>query len=445
MLRLSLRETQRLLREQGAEGTIAIRDSIRVERVGLMNVPLLNLFLPPVYYLTQPEDIHELLVKHGDKAQKVELVQRIARSTFGNGILMSNGALWKRQRKLMQPAFHHIHVREYGERMIRIAQQHLAQWQPNSTLDLAEEMHALTLKIVVDALFSSDATGDLEEVSQAIHDISAGFTAAAASVVMALLPDWFPAPAIRQKVRGAKNFKRILKRIVAERRQLGEANSPKDLLTALMYSRDETTGATMDDEQLRGELLTLYVAGHETTAWLLSWSLAFLQQNPATAQKLRDELAVLDGKPPTVDDLAQLPYSKMVLQETLRLRPPVWFIQRETHEPITLNGQEFPKKAMFMILIYANHHDAEIFPEPHTFKPERWENDAEKHLPKGIYTPFAIGSRICIGNGFAMMEAQLLLNLIMQCFQLELLDTPQLPKGTPIILGFSNPVRMQVK
>ena len=137
MIRLNLRETQRLLREQGADGTIAIRDTIETERVGLMMLPILTLFIPPVYYLTQPEDIHELLVKHGDKAEKVELVQRIARSTFGNGILMSNGALWKRQRKLMQPAFHHMHVREYGARMIRIAQEHLAQWQHGSTLDLA--------------------------------------------------------------------------------------------------------------------------------------------------------------------------------------------------------------------------------------------------------------------------------------------------------------------
>jgi cytochrome P450 len=445
MIRLGLRETQRILREYGVDGSIAIRDMIGAERVGLINVPILSLFIPPVYYLTQPEDVHELLVKNADKAEKVELVQRIARSTFGNGILMSNGTLWRRQRKLMQPVFHHVHVREYGERMIRIAQQHLAQWQPNSTLDLAKEMHALTLKIVVDALFSSDATGDIEEISQAIQDIGAGFSAAASSVVLALMPDWFPAPAIRQKARGAKNFNRVLKRVIAERRQLEEANSPKDLLTALMYSSDETTGETMDDEQLRSELLTLYVAGHETTAWLLSWALAFLQQNPAATQKLRDELAVLDGKPPTVDDLSKLPYSKMVLQETLRLRPPVWFIQRETHEPITLNGQEFPKKAMFMVLIYANHHDSDIFPEPHTFQPERWENDAEKHLPKGSYLPFALGSRICIGNGFATMEAQLLLNLIMQCFQLELLDMPEMPKGTPIILGFANTVRIQVK
>jgi cytochrome P450 len=187
------------------------------------------------------------------------------------------------------------------------------------------------------------------------------------------------------------------------------------------------------------------VAGHETTAWLLSWSLALLAENPEATAKLQGELAFLEGKAPIAEDLAQLPYSKMVLQETLRMRPPVWFLQRQTPMPVTLNGREYPKNAMFNILTYANHHNAEIFPEPRRFMPERWENEAEKHLPKGAYIPFATGSRICIGNGFAMMEAQLLLNRILQCYEIELLDKPEMLKGTALILGFANTVRIKIK
>ncbi len=441
MGKINYRKFIRAMRENGADGALTIGDYAD-DGVAYLWLPIP--FLPPVYFLLKPEDVHELLVKYGDQAEKMELVARVARSTFGNGILFSNGARWKRQRKLMQPVFHHMHIKAYGERMVAIAEDHIAHWNANSTLDLAHEMHNITLRIVVDTLFSSDVTGAMGEIRQAIEDVGAGFAAQASSPILALMPDWFPIPALRQKRRGAKTFNEVLQSLITERRTLGEANSPQDLLSALMYSKDAETGEMMDAEQLRNELLTLYVAGHETTAWLLSWSLAFLAQNPQAAEKLCAELESLAGKSPSIDDLARLPYSKMVLQETLRMRPPVWFIQRQTHEEIHINGHTYPKNASFTIIIYANHHNPDIFPEPRVFKPERWENDAEKRLPKGAYLPFATGQRICIGNGFAMMEAQLLLNLFMQRFQITLLDEPQIKKGTPIILGFDKPVRVQV-
>ncbi len=440
MTRLSLRHMQRILKEHGPEGSVAMLADIDSSGVGEMRVP----FIMRVYYLMKPEDVHELLVQHNDEAGKVELVARIARSTFGNGILFSNGATWKRQRKLMQPVFHHAHVKAYGERMVNIALQHISHWQPNSVLDLANEMHAITLRIVVDTLFSGDATSEIDEIRQAIHDIGIGFSAQAQSVFLALMPDWFPAAALRQKARGAKTFNRVLERLIAERRKLGEANSPEDLLTALMFSKDPDTGETMDNEQLRGELLTLYVAGHETTATLLAWAIHFIVKHPEAAQKLLAEVALLEGKPPTVEDLPRLPYSKMIIQETLRMRPPVWFLQRQSTLPLMINGRSYPKNAMFFILVYANHHNPTIFPNPKAFIPERWANDAEKNLPKGAYIPFATGARICIGNGFAMMEAQLLLTLLIQRVQITLLDEAQIAKGTPIILAFDKPVRMQV-
>lgn len=440
MTRLSLRYMQRILKEQGPPGTLALLADLDSSGVGEMVVP----FFLRVFYLTKPEDIHELLVQHGDEIGKVELVARIARTTFGNGILFSNGATWKRQRKLMQPVFHHARVKGFGERMVNIAQQHIAQWKPDTILDLGNEMHAITLRIVVDTLFSGDAAHEIDEIREAIHDIGVGFSAQAASVFLALMPDWFPAPALRQKSRGAKTFCRRLEKLITERRQLGEDESPPDLLSALMFSKDADTGETMDNEQLRGELLTLYVAGHETTATLLGWSIHFIAKHPEIAHKLTAEIVLLEGKPPTVEDLPRLPYSKMILQEALRIRPPVWFFQRQANTPLLINGRSYPKNASFFILTYVNHHNPAIFPNPDTFMPERWANDAEKNLPKGAYIPFATGSRICIGNGFAMMEAQLLLTLIMQRFQIILLDEPQIAKGTPIILGFDKPVRMRV-
>jgi cytochrome P450 len=225
---------------------------------------------------------------------------------------------------------------------------------------------------------------------------------------------------------------------------LGEAASPPDLLSALVFTRDPETGAAMDDQQVRDELMTLFIAGHETTAVLLGWVWVLLAQNPAVEAKLHAELdTALGGQPPTLADMAKLPYTLQVIKEALRLYPPAWFMFRQNFEPITLGGEDIRANSILFLFPYATQRDPRWFDEPERFKPERWADDFEKTLPKGAYFPFGMGPRVCIGNGFAMMEAQLLLATIAQRFRLELRGEARPFKGTTT-LGFERSVPMAV-
>ncbi|MEI2609123.1 MAG: cytochrome P450 [Candidatus Promineifilaceae bacterium] len=402
-------------------------------------------FLPRIHFALHPNHAYELLVKQAHKLEKPALIRRTIQSSFGDGLFTSSGELWRKQRKLMQPAFHHGRIARYADRMVQHTIHLLNQWQAGQVIGLDEAMHALTFTIVVDALFSADASTQTAQISQAMHDLGQGLSAQSLSFLAAMLPDWAPHPALRQKQRGARGLKQAVTALIQERRTLGEEASPPDLLSTLMFTRDAETGEPMRDSQVQDELVTLFIAGHETTAVLLAWAWVLLAQNPQVEARLQAELKeVLRGRVPTFADLPALPYTGAIVKEVLRLYPPAWFIFRQAKEPVELEGTTFPVDTLFFVFPYAVHRDARWYEQAHHFNPERWLTDLEQTLPKGAYFPFGLGPRICIGNGFAQMEAQLLLATIAQRYHLDVLDKPEMIPGSPT-LGFAHPVRVRLQ
>jgi cytochrome P450 len=412
--------------------------------------------MPRIYLILHPQMVYDLLLKQTPMLEKSSLMRRILSSSFGNGLFTSEGDFWRRQRKLMQPMFHHARLGRFAERMVQHTLATLEGWQDGAVLVIDEAMHTLTFTIVVDALFSADvagktatSTGDQRSplsasvVHQAMHDLAEGLAAQSKSLPLTLLPEWIPLPALRQKRRGTRQLAQLVTQMIAERRNLGEAASPPDLLSTLLFSRDAETGESMGDEQVADELVTLYIAGHETTAVLLDWAWVLLAQNPMAETRLHEELEVaLNGRPPTLADLPQLPFTNAIIKEALRLYPPAWFLFREAPAGFELAGEPIPKGSILFLYPYAVQRDGRWYDEPDAFKPERWLDDLEKKLPKGAYLPFGMGPRICIGNGFAQMEAQLLLATIAQRFRLEQLDEARM--GPAATLSFAQPVRMQL-
>lgn len=405
-------------------------------------------FIPRVFYVFRPDDVHAILVENADKVEKPALVTNVLKSSFGDGLFTSGGQKWKRQRKLMQPTFHHAKISKFAERMTVHTTQHLDSWRDGDLKRIDAEMHALTFKIVVDALFTADGSQATAEVADALDDLNAAVVAQGNNLALTFMPDWSPLPIMRRKRRGVAILNRIIGQMVTERRNLGEENSPADLLSALVFSRDPDTGEQMEDQQIHDELLTLFVAGHDTTALTLSWAWVMLSQHPGAEAALHAELAsVLGGRTPTLADLPSLAYTAQIVKETLRLYPAAWFTMRQTTDAIALpgTGETIPKGAIIFLFPYAVHRDPRWFNEPASFQPERRGNEFEKSLPKGTYFPFGMGPRVCIGNGFAMMEAQLLLATIAQRYRVELCapDSVRVSQGATT-LGFAKPVEVRL-
>ena len=437
---VSFLKVNRLYRQNGPEFVRQLQQQHGdLFRIG----PRLLPGLPYLYFLLDAEAIYHLLVKQRPMLEKPRLSRRILQSSFGNGLFTSRGDHWRQQRRLMQPAFHHAQVGRYAEQIVRHTEAMLAVWQDGAVIAIDEAMHALTFTIVVDALFSADASEKMTLVQQAMRDLGQGLTIQNQSPLLMLLPDWFPWPALRQKQRGAQALDRLVWQMIDERRALGETDSPSDLLSTLLFTREEETGETMSDQQLRDELVTLYIAGHETTAVLLNWTWVLLSQHPGIAVDLQAELAgVLKGRSPTFDDLPHLPLTNAIIKEALRLYPPAWFLFREIPEGLTIWNEPIPAGSVIFLFSYAVHHDPRWYENPQNFRPARWLEGLEQTLPKGTYLPFGLGPRICIGNGFAQMEAQLILATIAQHFRLHQLNEAKMQPAPT--LGFAEPVSMRL-
>ncbi len=444
---VSFFEVNRLYRQTGPEFSRLLQQKHgNLLRTGVRLLP----WLPDIYFILNAEDSYQLLVKQKPMLEKPSLGLRILKSSFGNGLFTSQGDHWRRQHKLMQPAFHHGQIGQYANKIVHHTEAILTQWQPGMTIAIDEVMHALTFTIVVDALFSADASEKIPRVQQAMHDLSQGLAQQNQSPLLTLLPDWAPAPALRQKRRGAQALGQLVRQMIEERRTLGQADSPTDLLSTLLFTRDEETGETMSDQQLQDELVTLYIAGHETTAVLLNWTWVMLSQHPDVATELQAELAdVLQGRSPTFDDLPQLPITHAIIKEVLRLYPPAWVIFRETSLGLTLRDETIPPGNAFAIFPYVVHRDEQWYEDPLAFRPARWLEGPNQSLrlaqslPKGAYFPFGLGPRTCIGKGFAQMEAQLILATMAQRFRLEQLNEAKLAPA--ITLSFAEPVQMRIQ
>ncbi len=361
--------------------------------------------------VNHPLLIREVLVTQQRAFVKGRVLER-AKRLLGEGLLTSEGELHLRQRRLIQPAFHRQRIATYGEAMVMAAAERSARWVDGEILDISREMQAITLQIVGATLFSANTAADADEVFAAMHDLVAMFD-------LAVLPfaDWLfalPLPPVRRFQQVKARLDAIIYRMIAERRR--DPHERDDLLSLLIMAVDhEGDGYRMTDTQLRDELLTLFLAGHETTAQALTWALYLIAQHPPIAEAVTAELTtVLGGRMPTVADLPALRYTEWLFAEALRLYPPAWLIGRRAIAPVTIGDVRVSPDTIVIMSPWLIHHDPRFFPDPYRCDPLRHTPEAQATRPRFAFFPFGGGPRNCIGEPFAWMEGVLVLATLAQ-------------------------------
>jgi cytochrome P450 len=318
----------------------------------------------------------------------------------------------------MQPVFHHQRIAAYAETMVAYTARLLETWQDGEIRDIHRDMTQLTLNVVTKTLFDRDMEGtEARDVAHALDVAMEWFASQRQWGFM--LPYWVPTDVNRRYARALEEMDSSIYNLIRERRAGGENTG--DLLSMLLQVQDETDGSRMSDRQLRDELATMVLAGHETTSNALAWTWMLLAQHPEVEARLLEEIqAVLGDRQPTAADLPLLPYTRAVIQESMRLYPPVFMQARSAARDCEVAGYRISANSIVLVSQWVMHRSDRYFEEPEAFRPERWANDFEKTLPKGVYFPFGEGPRICIGKGFALMEAALILASIARRFQLSL-------------------------
>jgi cytochrome P450 len=368
----------------------------------------------PIFVVSHPDYIHDVMVKNADKYYKPSFNKAILEAMLGNGLFINDGDSWKRQRRLVQPAFHAKRISAYADIITNYANELGDEWQKGGTRRIDLDMTAITMRIIAKALFDADIRHDTAEVGEAIRD--ALEVAEGEFKTPFPIPRWLPLERNRKLRRVVARLDKLIQDFINERRASSEDKG--DLLSLLLSARDEDN-TTMTDKQVRDEAMTLFGAGHETTAVTMTWIWYLLSQNPQAEAKLHEELDhVLGGRLPTMEDLALLPYTEMIVKEAMRMYPAAWGTSREVHEPVLLGGHMMKKRQTVFINIYGMHYDPRFFENPEQFNPERFSAENEKLIPKYAYVPFGAGPRICIGNAFAIMEARLILATLAQRFEL---------------------------
>jgi cytochrome P450 len=370
-----------------------------------------------VYQLNDPDYIQEVLVGQAEKFRKGDLDKAILSISMGNGLVVNDGDSHRYQRKLMQPAFHTRRIENYAQIMSDYTGDMLRDWERQTTLNIHRAMTDLTLRIVSKTLYDADVAQKSDGVGEAVEAIN---HIGGQQFRMGFVPPmWLPLPQIQQVKAAVRTVDNLLLPIIAARRSTNEDRG--DLLSMLLMAQDED-GRGMSDRQIRDEVVTLFLAGHETTSNALTWTWVLLSQNPDVEAKLHAELdSVLQGRAPTLADLKALPYTERVIKESMRVYPPVWSLNaRQALEDVTIDGYRIPKGGKIFILPYVIHRDPRYYADPERFMPERWTETFEKGLPRYAYLPFGGGARVCIGNSFAMMEARLLLATIAQRYRVRI-------------------------
>ncbi len=411
------------------------------------NIVFLRLGPFKTFLIAHPDYVRQVLVTQATKFQKAKLDKQILGKFLGNGLLVSDGDFHRQQRALVQPAFHTQRVQSYSQVMVSYTERMLSEWRQGEIRDVDEEMMRLTMFIVSKTLFDADISETAQKAGQAIQDLQAAANLEYRRAFS--VPLWLPTANNRKFRRSTAKLDDIIEGIIGERRaaaKQGSIEDSGDLLSMLLLSQFED-GQQMDDRQVRDEAVTLFAAGHETTSNALTWTWYLLAQHPDVEAKLHAELGdVLAGRPPAVDDLSQLPYTEMVLKESMRLRPPAWILNgRVAIEDVTIGGYTIPAGSMVFISPFVMHRLTQYFPNPERFEPERFTPEKEKEIPRYAYMPFGGGPRVCIGNAFAMMEAQLILATIAQRFRLTLVADQEIELSPQITLSPKNGLRMALQ
>jgi cytochrome P450 len=373
-----------------------------------------------VWLLNHPDLIEQVLVTESRRFRK-HFALRLNPILLGNGLLTSEGDFWLRQRRLIQPAFLRPRIAAYAPFMVAATERMVAAWRDGERHDVMAEMTRLTLEIAAKTLFDAEAGGSTNDVVAALQVAQEAWLARFNSLLSP--PMFLPTPQNLRLRRAVGRLDRIIYGFIKQRRQSGEAKN--DLLSLLLAARDDQDQRGMSDQQLRDEAMTLFLAGHETTALTLTWTWYLLAQNPETEQRLAAEVhEALGDRLPTVEDLPRLPYTERAVLESLRLYPPAYTIGRESLEEVELGGYRMPRGTTVLMSEWVLQRDPRFWEEPLQFRPERWTPEMQQRLPKFAYFPFGGGPRTCIGNTFAMMEAVLVLATIAQRFRFTMVPGP---------------------
>ena len=394
----------------------------------------------PWILLNHPDDIEQVLVREHAKLARDDYADILKRA-LGEGLLTSDGALWKKQRRLAARAFTPKRIRGYGDRMVDVTAQSVARWRDGDAIDLHAEMSRVTMEVVADALFGVGVgPSDVDTVRGSMEEINAFFANSPEALLR--LPPSVPTPRNRRMNAAIAAIDALLFRIIEERRRDPEERD--DLLGALLAARDDD-GSAMDDAQLRDECVTLFLAGHETTALALAHTFFLLSRHPAVARRMQAEIdGVLGERLPRSDDAKALPYTRQVLEEAMRLYPPAWITGRAVAEPFELRGRTLPAGAQLVVSQWIVHRDPRWFEDPEGFDPDRFAPERAKDRPRFAYFPFGGGPRVCIGNHFAMLEAILLTATIAQRFRLDLLPGERLEFDPSVTLRPKRHVRARL-
>ena len=374
-----------------------------------------------VYLFNHPSLIEEVLSKQNQNCIK-DYSYRALQDVFGNGLLLSHGDSWKYHRRLMQSAFNSDRsarrkpnrFANYATQVVTDTDLMLENWRSGEIHDVHQQMSCLTAKIIMQAMFGVDPTETAGEIVKAVDKIMLQYSHQAK--IFYLLPTWLPILGNWRANRAKKRLNEIVYDIVEQRRQ----QTDDDVLSAMLDARDEA-GNQLSSEELRDEVITLLLAGYDTTANALTWTLMLLAKHPEVEAKLVTEVqSVLQNRLPTIDDIPQLPYTEMVIKESMRLYPPAWILGRELISDCKIGDRNFTRGTVIYFSQWAVHRDARFFRDPEQFNPDRWADNLSQRLPRCAYFPFGAGARVCIGKAFSMMETTLILTMIIQKFRLTL-------------------------
>jgi cytochrome P450 len=392
--------------------------------------------------LSDPKVVEAVLVEHHKSFRKSRGVRRL-RSLLGNGLLLSDGADWLRHRRMMQPAFHRTAVDRHSEVMVKRISAALGRWESSDLLDVVPETHRLALEIATRTLFGADISeAEAREIGHALDVATVQLQTRVSSLKM-FIPDWVPSPGNRRMNAAIERVDRLVLRIIDQRRRSEQGND--DLLGMLLAEEGRSEGR-LTDRELRDEVVTLLVAGHETTALTLAWAMYEIARHPAVGVALRDEaISVLGAeRTPTPADIPSLPVTASIVRETLRLYPAGYVTAREAIADVTVAGHTIKRGTLVLISQWEQHREPTVFADPATFRPERWLGSLSKELERGDYFPFGLGPRMCIGASFANLELMLAVPMIGRRFGLEP-ASPVEPKPIPkITLNPDQPIRLRL-
>ncbi len=421
--------------------------SFRKDRAGMLlrvgreqpDIVRMRLGFVPAVVIGSPALAHEVLAMKHASFVKAPGLAVFLRPLLGGGLLTSEREVHTRQRRLLAPAFAHKRISAYATTMAERSERYASSLADGLVLDISEGIMRLTLEIVGKTLFDAEVGSDADEVGQALTTAMECAMSQLGSLVP--MPPFVPTPTNLKSRRAVAKLDAIVYRIIKERR--GAGGDRGDLLSMLLETRDEA-GDAMTDRQIRDESMTLFLAGHETTANALSWTLYLLARNPAARARLEAEVDAL-GRIPSYDDLKQLPWTLAVLKESMRLYPPAYILARRVVEDVVIGNHQIHKHTIVLVNVLGIHRRPDLFPEPESFDPERFMGDAEKQLPRCGYMPFGAGPRVCIGNHFALMEGHVVLASLLKRLRFDLVDSLPIDTEPLVTLRPRGGVKMRVK